>query len=133
MPAGRPPTFTLDLMHEYCERLSNGELAIEISREEGMPSLSTVFRWKEEHPEFRQTYARARAMQAQACAERAVISGRAAQADDAAAARVRMDADKWLAARLDPANYADKVQHANADGSGDQVTIVQYQWAEPEK
>lgn len=117
-PGGRPPVFSLELMHEYCERLSQGELAIELSREEGMPSLSTVFRWKEEHPEFRETYARARLMQAQACAERAVVSGRSATAEDANAARVKMDADKWLAARLDPRNYAERTQLQNLDRDG---------------
>lgn len=119
MPAGRHPVFTIELMHEYCERLAEGELAIEISREEGMPSLSTVHRWREEHPEFRETYARARVMQAQACAERAVMSGRAATAEDANAARVKMDADKWLAARLDPLNWAERTQLQNLDKNGD--------------
>jgi terminase small subunit-like protein len=115
---GRPPVFTMEVMHDYCERLSRGELAIEISKEPGMPSLGTVFRWKEEHPEFRETYARARLMQAQACAERAVISGRAATAEDANAARVKMDADKWLAGRLDPLNYAERTQTQNLDKNG---------------
>jgi hypothetical protein len=115
----------MEIMHEYCERLSQGELAIEISRENGMPSLSTVFRWKEEHPEFRETYARARLMQAQACAERAVISGRAATAEDANAARVKMDADKWLAGRLDPQNYAERTQLQNLDKNGNPTDAPQ--------
>lgn len=110
MPAGRPSTYTPERAKSYCERLSRGDLAVEISAEPGMPSLDCIYRWKEAHPEFREAYARAREQQAQACAERAVISGRNATSEDAAAARVRFDADRWLAARIDPKNYGDRIQ-----------------------
>ncbi len=111
MPAGRPSTYTPEKAAEYCARLSSGELAVELSELPGMPSLDCIYRWKEAHPEFREAYARAREMQAQACAERAVISGRKATAEDAQAARVKFDADRWFAARLDPKNYGDRVDH----------------------
>lgn len=105
---GRPSLYTPEVVREYCTRLANGELAIEISKLDGMPSTSTIWRWLEEHTGFRETYQRARHLQAQACAEMAVRSGRNATAEDASAARVRFDADRWLAARLDPSNYADR-------------------------
>jgi terminase small subunit-like protein len=100
--------YTPEVVDEYCRRLADGELAIEISQLDGMPSTSTIWRWQEEHDGFRETYARARRLQAYACAEKAVQSGRNATAADAAAARVRFDADRWLAARLDPSNWADR-------------------------
>ena len=106
--SGRPSMYSPEIVQEYCQRLADGELAIEISKLPGMPSTSTIWRWLDQHEGFRETYARARLLQAQACAEKAVQSGRAAKADDAAAARVKFDADRWLAARLDPANYADR-------------------------
>lgn len=115
---GRPSSYNPDVAERFLERMSCGELAIELSAEDGMPSHSTVWRWKEAHPEFRDAYARARLMQAQACAEMAVRSGRNAKADDANAARVKMDADKWLAARLDPQNYAERTQLQNLDKNG---------------
>jgi hypothetical protein len=125
----------MEIMEQFCERLSQGELAVEIAKEPGMPSLGTVWRWKEAHPEFRVAYAHARVLQAQACAELAVLSGRRATAEDASAARVRFDADRWLAARLDPANYADRtgVQTLGADGKPTDPTINVYQWAKPEE
>jgi len=111
MPTGRPSLYSPELAQKLCDRLGAGELGVEIVKEPGMPSFATIHRWLGAHPDFRATYARAREMQAQACAERAVISGRKATAEDAAAARVRFDADRWLAARLDPKNYGDRVDH----------------------
>jgi len=111
MPGGRPSTYTPELARLLCDRIGAGELGVEIVKEPGMPSFASIHRWLGVHPEFREAYARAREMQAHACAERAVISGRKATAEDAAAARVRFDADRWLAARLDPKNYGDRVDH----------------------
>jgi len=117
-PIGRPSSYDQDVADQFLERMSCGELAVNLHAEPGMPSHSTVWRWKEAHPEFREAYARARLMQAQSCAEMAVRSGRAATAEDANAARVKMDADKWLAARLDPQNYAERTQLQNLDKNG---------------
>jgi terminase small subunit-like protein len=111
MPGGRPSLYTPELAQRFCDRLGAGELGIEIVQEPEMPDIATIRRWREAHPEFRAAYAHAREMQAQACAERAVISGRKATAEDAGAARVRFDADRWLAAKLDPKNYGDRVDH----------------------
>jgi len=111
MPGGRPSTYTPELARLLCDRIGAGELGVEIVKEPGMPSFASIHRWLGVHPEFREAYTRAREMQAHACAERAVISGRKATAEDAAAARVRFDADRWLAARLDPKNYGDRVDH----------------------
>ena len=111
MPGGRPSLYTPELAKYFCDRLSAGDLAIEIVEEPGMPHIATIHRWQGERPEFREMYVRAREMQAQACAERAVISGRKATAEDAGAARVRFDADRWLASKLDPKNYGERVDH----------------------
>lgn len=111
MPAGRPTTYTLEIAEQICAEMAEGELAIDVCSKEGMPKFGTLHGWKGKHPEFAEAYARARVMQAHALAERAVRSGRAATAEDAQAARVKMDADKWLAARLDPKNYGERVDH----------------------
>lgn len=122
---GRPSSYNLELAECFLERMSCGELGIDLCAEEAMPSHSTIWRWKESHPEFREAYARARLMQAHACAEMAVRSGRAAKADDANAARVKMDADKWLAARLDPRNWAEKTQLQQLDKDGNPTDAPQ--------
>jgi hypothetical protein len=123
-PGGRPSTYTPELADQYLTRLAEGELTVEISAESGMPSRATIFRWREAHPEFRNAYARAREMQAQACAEKAVLAGRKATPEDAAAARVRFDADRWLAARLDPNNYCERVQTQQLGKNGDPIDTL---------
>ena len=115
-PVGRPSTYTLELAAEVCRRLSEGELLIDVSAEEGMPKVGTILNWREKHPEFAALYARAREMQAHSAAERAVRSGRAAAGLEATAARVQFDADRWLAAKLLPKVYGDKVETALSGG-----------------
>jgi hypothetical protein len=110
---GAPSIYSLELAQEFCRRVSEGELVIEICAEEGMPARSTIFDWSEALPEFAAMYARARERQAHACAERAVVSGRQASGEDAAARRVQFDADRWFAAKLLPKTYADRVNTEN--------------------
>lgn len=124
MSGGRPSKYTPELAERWLDRLSQGELAVEMAESPEFPHLATIFRWQEAHPEFRDAYARARLMQAQALAERAVMSGRKATADDAAAARVRFDADRWLAARLDPRNFGDRQQTQALDKNGNPTDPV---------
>jgi hypothetical protein len=88
------------------ERIADGELVKDVCREFAV-SRWTFRNWCDDRPDFGQLYARARDMQADSCAERAVEAGRSATAEDAAAARVKMDADKWLASKL-AARYNDK-------------------------
>ena len=133
-PGGRPSTYSPGIAMMICERLAEGDLAVDICAEDGFPSLSTLQRWKEEHPEFGAMHARARIAQAHACAERAVKHGRAATAVDAAAARVQFDADRWLAGRLLAGVYGDKVQQQHSgDADNPVVTTITYCWADPPK
>ena len=93
-----------------------------------MPDKSTVFRWLENDPKFRDQYARAREQQADHYAEEVVdiadedpatvfsTEGRGENAadiervDGAAVAhqRLRVDARKWYASKLAPKKYGDR-------------------------
>jgi hypothetical protein len=59
-PRGRPSTYTQEAADEICERLSKGEPLAQICRDEHMPAVRTVSKWKEAHPEFGADFARAR-------------------------------------------------------------------------
>ncbi len=109
---GRHSTYTTAIAAELCRRLSIGDLLIDICVNPPFPPLSTVYRWSERYPVFREMLIRAREDQAHAVAERAVRAGRSATAETAAAARVQFDADRWFAARLLPKVYGDKVEHS---------------------
>lgn len=101
-----------------------------------MPSQSMVFRWLEAHENFREQYARAREMQADVFADELTeISddarndwmkrnhgeddpGWVANGEHIQRSRLRIDTRKWIASKLKPKKYGEKVDmtHAGPDG-----------------
>ena len=123
MAAGRPTTYTNELADMICEGIEGGKSMITVlAGIPDAPNYATVSRWLIAHDEFRAIYARARTDQADYNADRiAQISEGTLTGDyDPAAARVAMDGMKWIAAKLKPRVYGDKVQVA---GDPDGVPI----------
>ena len=58
---GRPTKYTKELADKLCELLAEGKSINQISKMRGMPQRSTVWGWQDEHPEFFDKTARARA------------------------------------------------------------------------
>lgn len=137
MPGGRPSSFTTEIADRICEKLADGESLRTICAEEGMPSKGTVCRWLATNTEFRDQYARAREAQAEFYADEItdiaddgtndwiekrsrdgvpigyVVNGEAVQRS-----KLRVDARKWVASKLLPKVYGDRVEATlkNADG-----------------
>lgn len=106
---GRPSLYTPETAALILSRLADGEFLSHMCREEGLPSAKVVIDWTHAHPEFREAYARARELQAQAVAERGIKEALKAGSDlDPAAARVRFDALRWMAGRIAPRTYGDR-------------------------
>ena len=120
---GRPSSYTQEIGDSICERLADGESLRSICASEDMPNRATVFRWLGQDDAFRDQYARAREEQADALADDIVeISDEAdvvAKADGeevrlaldptaVARNRLRVDARKWVAAKLKPKKYGDR-------------------------
>ena len=103
-----------------------------ICRDVAMPNKATVLRWLADatHTDFRDRYARAREMQADALFDEAL-----AIADDGSGdwvtdkdgkktldhehvqrSRLRVDTRKWAAGKLAPKKYGDKLQHTGEGG-----------------
>ena len=57
---GRPTMYSAELAERICQRIENGESERRIAMDDDMPSQTTMWRWKEEHPEFCKQSARAR-------------------------------------------------------------------------
>ena len=90
--------------------------------------MATVFRWLREKPAFQEQYARAKEEAADALADEIVDiaderDGKAVMADGEEVAvvfdstavarnRLRIDARKWIAAKLKPKKYGDKLELA---------------------
>lgn len=104
---GRASSFTQKIADEICERIADGESLRAVCRDAGMPPASTVCRWLVENAAFSEQYARARESQADKFAEEIVDI--ADTEPDPQRARVRVDARKWVAARLKPKSWGDKI------------------------
>lgn len=127
----RPSGFNQEIADLICERLIKPESLRSICLEEGMPSKTTVFRWLEANEEFRDQYARAREFQADVhvdeiidIADTPVIGEKTKSGADGKTEtmtgdmiehrRLQVDTRKWIASKMRPKKYGDKldVEHA---------------------
>lgn len=85
-------------------------------RDNGL-TRSVIFEWLQEQPEFADQYARARELQADSYADdiSAIADDDTIPPDDR---RVRIDARKWIAGKLRPKAYGDKVDLTHAAPGG---------------
>ena len=104
---GRPTKFTQELADTICERMANGESLRSICREIGLLP-STVIMWMNHNKAFFEQYAQARQKQADSYAD--MILDEAFNSHDAQIGRLRVDALKWVASKLAPKRYGDKVE-----------------------
>ncbi|MDP0495063.1 MAG: terminase small subunit protein [Verrucomicrobiota bacterium JB024] len=126
---GRPSKYSAGVGDAICERLAQGESLRSVCQEGEYPNAATVYRWLREHEEFRHNYARAKQDGADAMAEDILdiaddgtndwmekygkegeslgwmINGEAVQRS-----KLRIEARKWLMAKLLPKKYGDKLE-----------------------
>lgn len=127
MPAGRPSSYTPEKAAAICARLAAGEPLVRICRDESLPDVVTVYRWIAAYEDFRNMYARAREDQADTLADE--IAEIADSEDDPNKARVRIDARKWVAAKLKPRKYGEKLALA---GDSEQPIRHEFAWKQSE-
>ena len=72
-----------------------------------MPSLRNVIDWLVTHESFRAAYQQAREIEADILADDVLDIADCETHDNVTAAKVRMDARKWLAAKLKPGKYGE--------------------------
>lgn len=134
---GRKPVHGPEVRRHICEQIALGRSLTAICREDpGMPRLTSVFDWMRD-PEFSEQYARAHEAQADVLADEIVgiaDDGRNDKMldddgkpftdhDVIARSRLRVDARKWVAAKLKPKVYGERVlnQLTGADDGPIQV------------
>ncbi len=116
---GRPSRYSDGLVNRICLRIAGGESLRRICGEDDMPDKATVLRWllDSRHAAFRRRYGIARETQADAFADEIVdIADSASGREDAAVAKLRIDARKWVAAKLKPKRYGER-QHIEHTGN----------------
>ena len=140
---GAPSMYSEKLAQEICRHIADCVSLRTIAAMEGMPDVATIMRWlaDETKPEFREQYARAREAQADKMAEDILAiadeectmvradkhgtkdddgEGSTQVVFDATAVarnKLRVDARRWLASKMAPKKYGDKVQ-AELTGAG---------------
>jgi hypothetical protein len=122
---GRPPLYSKELAQRICDLIASGETDAKIEAMDGMPSAQTIRRWRIDREDFCSNYARAREARADFRAER--IDGYVQKVIDKSlppdAARVAIDAEKWLASKEQPKRYGDKIAHV---GGGDDDAPIRF-------
>jgi hypothetical protein len=122
-------TYTEEMADKICERIADGESLKAICEDEGMPHKATVFKWLGENAAFSDKYARAREAQADALFDdilsiaddgrndwmekQSLDGGNMGWQENGEALRrsqLRIDARKWMAGKLRPKKYSEKLQ-----------------------
>jgi len=105
---GRPTDYNEIIASKLCERLAQGLSLRSICADDDMPAISTVYLWMGKHEAFVEQYARAKSDAADAMAEdMQAISDDPSIASDHK--RIMVDTRKWLASKLKPKRYGDKL------------------------
>lgn len=136
--------YTSAIADAICTRLADGESLRSICSDDAMPALSTVMGWlaRNEHDGFVEQYTRAREMQADAIFdeildiaddgrndwmerrdEEGANLGWKENGEAMQRSRLRIDARKWMAGKLKPKKYGDKVEveHSVSDSIADRL------------
>jgi hypothetical protein len=122
----RPSSYTEALGLKICSEIAHGKSLVSICKADDMPSVVSVYSWlnDERYKAFLNSYTRAREDQADTLADEIVSIADDATHDTTtnpetgyecantewlARSRLRVDARKWVAAKLKPKKYGDKL------------------------
>ncbi len=125
---GRPTSYTEEIALAICERIADGESLRAICDDPEMPARSTIFKWLSENKAFSDQYARAREEQADALFDE-ILSiaddgrndwmekhgkdgeclGWQVNGEALRRSQLRVDARKWMASKLRPKKYGEKI------------------------
>lgn len=125
----RPSKLSQPLCDAICDRIADGESLRKICDADDMPNKATVFRWLADNPAFSDQYARARESQADTMADDILTiaddglndsyvddnGNKRTDQDVIARSRLRVEARKWLASKMAPKKYGDKLAIGGAD------------------
>jgi hypothetical protein len=119
---GRPSKYSEAIADIICEEIASGRSLLSITSSKDMPSQSMVYRWLQEHDDFREKYVRARERQADHFADS--VHDIANHEEDVARARLRIDAIKWHTEKLHPRVYGPRSHHTLA-GDEEKPIVVE--------
>lgn len=123
---GRPTKYTEELGEKISAAIMAGYSLRKICDGDDYPSVVTLFKWlsKDDHP-FVNQYAHARRVQAEFLADQLIdladddsndVTGELQMPNSVAVqrSRLRVDTRKWIASKLLPKKFGDKVEHEHS-------------------
>ena len=137
--------FDEELTTAICDLIATSEIGLDdVLRElapSGTPSLSTIYRWLEEHEAFQALYARARLLQADLLADLAVKESFTSRmgvvrkdstkdgvtetiSDNVERSKLIVQTILKRAGQLAPKKYGEKVAHTGEDGGAIQFVVT---------
>ena len=115
---GRPTILTDRLIDELCQRLSQGVSMRSVCRDDDMPCMATIWRWLRENDNFARRYTAAKQESADAMIEDILaISDQDDDEESTNRSRLRVDTRKWIAAKLRPEKYSEKLDLTPSGGT----------------
>lgn len=142
MAGGRPSKYNKAVAAKICALLSQGQSLRTVAKAKGVPSIQTIFTWMQKHPEFLEQYTRAKQESADAMIEEMLdiaddatndwmekndkdgnAIGYQVNGEHVNRSRLRIETRKWLASKLKPKKYGDKItnEHQALDKEGDPI------------
>ena len=106
---GRPSKYSLEIATTICQHIALGKSLRSICQQDEMPPISTVMDWLIKHKDFSEQYACAREAQADALFDDCIDIADTATPEEVQQARLRIDTRKWMAGKLKPKKYSDKL------------------------
>lgn len=138
----RPTDYTPELADAICARLADGESLRTVCLSGDMPNKSTVFRWLRTNIAFCDQYTRAKEESADALTDEMLdISddgtndwmerkgkdgediGWQVNGEHIQRSRLRIETRKWIASKLKPKKYGDKIDHTHAGPGGGAIPL----------
>lgn len=129
---GRPTIYSPEVVDELVSRMAEGQSLRSICLEDGMPRISAVVRWLTENADFKSRYENAKEIRAEQFAESLIELADTLPERTATGAidggsvqhlRLRLDARKWIIAKVLPKQYGDKVTTEVVGKDGESIKI----------
>ena len=123
---GRPTIYNKKIAEEICAKVSSTTLGLKRLCKENpqLPHADTIYEWRFKYPEFSGQYAAAKMKQAELLAEEildisdddsqdTIITdkGPSFNSEYVQRSRLRIDTRKWIACKLIPKVYGDKIEN----------------------
>lgn len=139
---GRPEIYTEELALRVCEEIASTSKSLKtICAQEGMPSVRTVLHWLRDKEEFLRQYTRAKEEQADLLVEEMIDisddgsndlmtitkgdeSYEVENKEVVNRSKLRVETRKWIASKLKPKKYGDKVTNEITGKDGGAIQVI---------